>query len=323
MSGPLFIVNPASAGGRTGRRWVREILPLLPGRFGPDAAWAFTEKPGDAATIAERASREGRPMVVAVGGDGTLHEVVNGLMGVAGKRVSPLLGLVPNGTGCDFARTIDVPRDPARALEILAGGRSVLADVCEISCVGGDGARVRRFSINTCGCGIGGHVAAGVNRWTGRRHGFLAFLAAALSAVARYRPDEAAIAVDGAEAVRVRLLALFVCNGRYCGGGMRPGNDARIDDGRLRVVAVEAMHPARVLLNLPRLYSGRVEGVRGVHVCDASRVEVSASGSVLVDCDGELPGTAPASFIVRPAALRVIVGEGSASRAKALLHTAL
>ena len=249
-------------------------------------------------------------MVVAVGGDGTLHEVVNGLMAAAGEAAPPLLGLVPNGTGCDFARTVRVPRDPARAMEILACGRSVPADVC------GSRARVTtaRLSVvsrsTRAGCGIGGRVAASVNRWAGRRHGFLAFLGAALAGVARYRSPEVSLSVDGGEAARLRLLALFVCNGEYCGGGMRPGRDARIDDGRLRVMTVEAMHPARVLVNLHRLYTGRVEGVRGVHLCDASRVEVTATSPVLVDCDGEQPGIAPARFLVRPSALRVIVGPG-------------
>jgi diacylglycerol kinase (ATP) len=308
MTAPFFIVNPRSAGGRTGRRWSREIEPLVARRFGPEAAWALTRRPGDATAIAEAARKEGRGMVVAVGGDGTLHEVVNGLMAAAGEGDAPLLGLVPNGTGSDFARTVRVPRDPARALDLLAASDWVNADVCEIACAGPDGMPVRRFSINTCGCGIGGEVAASVNRWAGRRHGFLAFLAASLTAVARYRPADVSLSIDGGAAARLRLLAMFVCNGEYCGGGMRPGRDARIDDGRLRVVTVEAMRPARVLANIHRLYSGRVEGVRGVRVCDAREIEIDAGKRVLVDCDGEQPGTAPARFVVRPAALKVIVG---------------
>jgi diacylglycerol kinase (ATP) len=308
MTAPFFIVNPCSAGGRTGRRWAREIQPLVSARFGTEAAWAVTRGPGDAAVIAAGARREGRTLVVAVGGDGTLHEVVNGLMAAGGAGDRPLVGLVPAGTGSDFARTVGVPRDPDRALDLLAAGNCVDADVCEITCAGPDGTPVRCFSINTCGCGIGGDVAASVNRWAGRRHGFLAFLAASLVAVARYRPANVDLSIDGAGAARLRLLALFVCNGEYCGGGMRPGRDARIDDGRLRVVTVAAMHPARVLANIHHLYSGRVEGVRGVRVDEARRVDVRTTDRVLVDCDGEQPGTAPATFVLRPGALRVVVG---------------
>jgi diacylglycerol kinase family enzyme len=234
--------------------------------------------------------------------------VVNGLMAAADEAHVPLLGLLPNGTGCDFARSAGVPRDPVRALDLLAAPRSVAADLCEITCAGAEDTPVRRFSINTCGCGIGGEVAAGVNRWAGRRHGFLAFLAASLTAVARYRPAEVCLSIDGAEDDRLGLLAMFVCNGEYCGGGMRPGRGARIDDGRLRVVTVEAMHPVRVLANLHHLYTGRLEGVRGVRVHDSRRVDVRGPSHVLVDCDGEQPGRAPAVFQVRPAALPVVVG---------------
>jgi len=328
MQRVLFIVNPHSAGGSTGRRWAGEILPLVTARF-PGARWVLTRAPGEAAALAARAQCEGADLLVAVGGDGTVHEVVNGLLGeqlspgqaavpeaegpawtrdAAGEEPNalPVLGILPFGTGCDLAKTLGIPRNVAGALDILAAGRTVLADVCEITCAGVDGAPIRRFSINTCGCGLSGEVAARVNgaRWP--RHGLLAFLIATLRGVLAYRPRQVAVSLDGQPAIPTRILALFVCNGQYCGGGMRPGLDARLDDGVLRVVEVGALPLARVLLNLPKLYSGEVEGVKGVRVLDARRVEVSSDERVLVDCDGEQPGCLPASYEVRPGALRLV-----------------
>jgi diacylglycerol kinase (ATP) len=113
--------------------------------------------------------------------------------------------------------------------------------------------------------------------------------------------------VDGGPASSVRLLALFVCNGRYFGGGMQPGRGSAPDDGLLRVVEVSAMPRARILARLHRLYSGRLEGVEGVRVFDAQRVEVCGPPEVLVEADGEQPGTLPARFTVIPNALRVVV----------------
>lgn len=343
MHGPFFIVNPQSAGGATGRRWHKEILPRVAATF-PAARWVLTEAAGQAAALADRARAEGAGLVVAVGGDGTVHEVVNGLMGEflghgsaplpgwqgpeedrpgAGRSPAPelavppegspsplpALGIIPLGTGCDLVKTLTVPRDPGRAVDVLAAGRTLLVDICEISCVSAHGAPVRRYSINMCGCGLSGEVSARVNRPGGPRHGFLAFLLATLGAVVAHRPREVTISVDDGPPRRARLIVLFVCNGQYCGGGMRPGRDARPDDGLLKVVEVGAMAVARIFTKLPRLYSGRVEGVPGVRVHQARKVEINSPEVALVDCDGEQPGRLPASYTVRPAALRVVVGE--------------
>ena len=331
MLRPFFIVNPQSAGGSTGTRWRGEILPRATARF-PAARWVLTRAPGQAAALAARARAEGASVLVAVGGDGTVHEVVNGLLGErlgeAGAPLPeskgaawardfspradgepPVVGLVPMGTGCDLAKTLGIPRNVEGALDILASGRSIVADVCEIACVSAGGAPVRRFSINTCGCGLSGEVAARVNGAGWPRHGLLAFLIATLRGVVAYRPREVTIAIDGGPPVSTRLLALFVCNGQYCGGGMRPGLGARPDDGVLRVVEVGAIGLPRVLANIHRLYSGDVETVRGVRVNNARRIDVApgAPGPVaLVDCDGEQPGRLPATYEVRPGALRVV-----------------
>jgi len=330
MLRPLFIVNPHSAGGSTGRRWPAGILPLVTARF-PGARWVVTRAPGQAAALAARAQGEGADLLVAVGGDGTVHEVVNGLLGdrpgegdtalplaegpawkedaVREERNRlPVLGILPLGTGCDLAKTLRIPTDIPKALDILAAGRTVLADVCEITCQAADGAPIRRFSINTCGCGLSGEVAAQVNAARWPRHGLLAFLIATLRGVLAYRPRQVTVSLDGGPAVSTRILALFVCNGQYCGGGMRPGLTARLDDGVLRVVEVGALPLARVLVNLPKLYSGEVEGVEGVRVRDARRIEVGSDQQVLVDCDGEQPGRLPATYEVRPGALRLVAG---------------
>jgi len=330
MHRPLFIVNPQSAGGRTGRRWHAEILPRIVGAC-PPARWVLTRAPGQAAALAARARREGADLIVAVGGDGTVHEVVNGLMGellghdeaglpetegaawpaaLAGGGL-PALGILPIGTGCDLAKTLAIPRDLDGALGVLAAGREVYADVCEVSCVANASGSLRRFSVNMCGCGLSGEVAAQVNTARWPRHGLLAFLIATLRGVAAYRPRAVTISIDRGAPRSTRLLALFVCNGQYCGGGMRPGLGARMDDGALKVVEIGAMPLARILVNLPRLYSGQLERVRGVLVHQARTVEVISSEASPVDCDGEQPGQLPATYTIRPAVLRLIASGGA------------
>jgi diacylglycerol kinase family enzyme len=308
----FFIVNPSSAGGNTGREWESTLRARALAAF-PLLRWALTSKRGDGADLAARAVSEGADLVVAVGGDGTVNEVVNGLMGVriaggdpAGTlRIEghawpshpagrPVLGMLPRGTGCDFVKSLAIPKDAAGAFEVLAGGGDdVDADLCEIEFGTPEDVRCRRYSMNQCGCGATGEVASRVNRAGRPQHGFLAFLVASLHAAAAYRPRAVEIAVGGELPRRVMLKALFVCNGQYCGGGMRIGRGAIVNDGVMR------------------LYTGRVEGVAGVRVYNATTLRVTSEQAVLADCDGEQPGVLPATYTVRPGALAIRVGRGA------------
>lgn len=323
----FFIVNPAASGGRTGRLWHDRLraraLELFPG-----ARWTLTTGPGQAAALAAGACAEGADLVVAVGGDGTVNEVVNGLMGEtlgggavklpepageawtgAGQRTGlPALGVVPAGTGCDFVKSIGVPGEADGALDLLASGKQSECDLCLMTFAGADGGERRRYSMNMCGCGASGEVARRVNASRRPGRGILKFFAATAGAVASCRPRQVEMSVDGGKVATRALLGLFVCNGEYCGGGMRPGRGARVDDGALRVVEIGDVPTWRVLVYGYRLYNGRLEGIPGVRVYDTRSLTVKGPSAVLVDCDGEQPGTLPASYSVVRRAIRVVTG---------------
>jgi diacylglycerol kinase (ATP) len=277
-AGTVFIVNPRSAGGETGRAWDTVLWPRIVSAI-PGARSVVTGAPGHAASLADEAARNGASLVVAVGGDGTVNEVVNGLMGqrldpdgtVPDRafcdtfRPDPTLGIIPRGTGCDFVKTLGVPRHLDGALDVLRRAATVDADVCEMRFTAKDGRETVRYSMNMCGCGASGEVARRVNRTNGPQHGFLAFLRASLGAALTYRPPEVEIAVDRDQPRGTRLKALFVCNGQFCGGGMRVGRGAALDDGRLRVVEVGKVNAARSLFHAYRLYTGLRRACRPRH----------------------------------------------------------
>lgn len=284
----------------------------------PDARWSETARPGDATALAGTAAAAGAGVVVAVGGDGTIHEVVNGLMGVQEGR--PALGIVPAGSGSDFARTLGLPHDPLAALVVLRQGSTRRIDVGAIVCAPLDGhaggGAARRHFINMAGCGASGRVVERFARW--RLAGAAGYgVAAALTAL-DYRWPSVEIAFDKTPARRVRLNLLFVCNGEYCGGGMRVGEGARPDDGELLVVEAGGVGRLRAVLQWPELYFGGLHRVRGVSVNRAREVVVTGPGSVLVDADGELVGRLPATYRIVPNALDVCVpsafGENAAPR---------
>ncbi len=275
----------------------------------PATTWVITSSRGDAIVRAHAAARNGADLVVAVGGDGTINEVVNGLMGAADSREArPALGILPAGSGSDFIRTLGIPRDLHRALDVLSAGSLKSVDVGRIDCAPLDAAsrdRVRRYFMNIAGCASSARV---VERFNGSRvHGTPGYVLAAALTALDYRFPVVDIVDDGGPAARVRPNVLFVCNGEYCGGGMHVGKGARVDDGLLQVVEVSNVSRIGSLLQWPRLYTGSVDRVRGARVRSARVLEVSSSEDVLVDCDGDVCGRLPAMYTVVAHALDICV----------------
>jgi diacylglycerol kinase (ATP) len=303
-----FIANARAAGGSRAERLAAVEASAL-GRF-PDAQWTRTCAAGDAVTMAEAAGRCGADLVVAVGGDGTINEVVNGLMALPETR-RPALGILPSGSGSDFVRSIGVPHELPRALEILGRGKSKRIDVGEITCAplwldpGSPGHVTRRYFVNMAGCGASGRV---VERFNQRRvAGALGYVVASGLTALDYEFPQVDMVLDGVPAEPVRLNLLFVCNGQFCGGGMHVGKDARLDDGLLQIVYVADVSRLGSALQWPRLYTGQLERVRGAHVQMAATLTVRSREDVLVDCDGELCGRLPVTYRAVPAALSVCV----------------
>ena len=308
---PHFVVNARSPQVRGAARL--EALRGAVDRLFPRAGWSLTGGPGDASALAQSATTVGADLIVAVGGDGTINEVVNGILTAPGAGSgarsggAPTLGILPAGSGSDFARSLAIPRDAAGALAVLVAGRRRRIDAGRIVCAQLDAAapreRTERFFINMGGCGASAEVA---NRFNRRRiPGAFGYAVAAALTTLSYRWPQVEIRLDGGTPRAVTLNMLFTCNGEYCGGGMRVGRGASLDDGRLLVVEAAGVGRLRTMLEWPRLYGGHLARVRGVRVASARRVEVSSTEDVLVDCDGEVIGRLPAVYEIVPGAITV------------------
>ncbi len=307
FSSPHFIVNPRSARAGTVRR-VDAIRAEVWRRF-TGAAWQTTSSQGDGAELARAAARSGASLVVAVGGDGTINEVVNGLMdSEASREARPALGILPAGSGSDFVRSLRIPRDLRAALDVIAAGRLRPIDVGEIECAPLESqspGQPCRFFANMAGCGSSAEVA---RRFNSRQlRGTLGYVVATALTALDYRFPQLEMALDGQGAERAALNVLFICNGEYCGGGMHVGRGARLDDGLLHVVEVAGVGRLGSLLQWPRLYAGSLDRVRGARVRAARQIRLASEGDVLVDCDGEVCGRLPATYRVRAGALNVCV----------------
>ncbi len=298
-----FIVNPHAGNGSTGQAW-----PLLAAyarkRLGPFETH-LTREAGDAVHRARSAVEDGVSRLVCMGGDGTLNEVINGVMAASSRRPEFELGFVPNGTGCDLVRTLPIPRDVRRAVDLIAAGQSRPLDLGRLRFRGHGGLSVHRYFHNITSFGLGGEVDARVNRTTKMFGPFLSFIWATLVSILRYGKKQVRIRTETGFDSTVRVWNVAVANGQFHGGGMWVAPEARLDDGRFHVVVIGDLSLAGVFRNLHKLYNGRIGSIAQVTTVTASRIEADSDEAVLLDVDGEQPGTLPLSAEVVPGALRV------------------
>ena len=310
----LVVVNPASAGGRTVHRWDHGAQMLH--ALGIPFDVHVTTAPGSATVAVRDALRDGVLRIVAVGGDGTLNEVVNGFFDEHGAPLGgeAALCVVPSGSGGDFGRTAHIPHAPARALRALLSQRARSIDAGRIDFDDGS----RRFFVNVADCGVGGEVVARVNRSRvkgGGARGSAVFLYQSLLALLQYGGLDVAVTVDG-RLIERRVQSVVVANGRYFGGGMRIAPDAELDDGLFDVVVVEAAGRLRTIRGVPSLYRGTHVRRPEVEVSRARQVRIDhRSTPLLFDVEGEQVGQTGATITCLPGAIRLCVERNSESQA--------
>lgn len=303
----LVIVNPASAGGRTARHWETLQRALL--AEGVDHEVHHTAAPLEAVDITRRAVADGFQRIVAVGGDGTLNEVVNGLLPGVDGSARAALAVLPSGTGGDFRRSLGLPAGPTHLAAILRRNRTISIDAGIVAF--DDRNTPHRYFVNIADCGVGGEVAARIShhsRKGGGLRGTAIFLAISLSVLATYGGRRVRLALD--ERVHeLDVQNVVVANGQWFGGGMRIAPRASLDDGRFDVVVLPAQGRPRTLAAVPSVYRGRHLHRRGVLHQRARQVRIEPVGgaTLLFDIEGEQIGAAPASLRCLPAALRVVV----------------
>jgi diacylglycerol kinase (ATP) len=256
-----------------------------------------TRARGHAATLAAEAARAGVSLVVAVGGDGTLNEVVNGLAPLRAE-FPVTVGALMTGRGRDAARNLGLARDPRRAARRLADGHVVALDLGLARWPGG-----HRYFLGWAGTGFDAVVA----ERAGTRGGRLVYPRAVLSSLRDYRPAEMTVRLDGADAWTGPAASAVVCNGACFGGGMRIAPGARPDDGLLDVVRLGALGRLELARWLPTVYWGGHLANPRITIRRAARVRVDAVEPVPVQFDGELGAHTPLDIEIHPGALKLLV----------------
>lgn len=309
----LIIINPHAAGGKA-----REVFKQVEERlveFLGKCLVAETKRPEEVARYLDLASSAAIERVIAVGGDGTNHSVLNALS--QRPELKMTFGSFPVGTGRDWARSLGVPADTSEALDWLARAEAVPCDLGKVEYTDTlqGGIRSSRIFLNIASAGVSGEVDARVNR--ARRHTSITFLKATVATLLHYKPQHITVRCDGNIFYKGPIYLLAVANGQYFGRGMWVAPHALINDGKFDVVVVEGMPRRRALFALQTVFSGTHIQRDDVHSTQAAEVEVhSEDGPLGLDFDGEEAQGHDLCFTVLPGAVYILIDPGTAALVK-------
>ena len=296
------IVNPAAGAYSTRRKWPR-ISRLLK-YVGLSFDYEYTEGVGHATELARVAARDGYRYIVAVGGDGTVNEVANGILHSTNPAKTSL-GVVSTGTGSDFARSAGIPRDYTSACSFLVSSRRRLIDVGVVEFKRG-GQALRRFFINVAGVGFDAAAVEATEKLPKYFGGTIPYLAGLFRSLFSYR-NKAVVLSVGNKVEAKRILSVVVANGGYVGGGMHIAPKAELSDNLLDVLIIGDIGKFELLKALPTVYKGTHINNPKVSMEQVTHITIESSERLLVHADGELLGECPASFWLMPAALSIMV----------------
>lgn len=301
----LLVVNPRSADGSTGALWPRIARTLE--QAGVQGEVRFTEGPDHATRLVREGLAAGPRRVVVVGGDGTVNEAINGFFDLDGQPVQPEaeLAVLCRGTGCDFVKSLRIPRLEPLAIERIAQGTTRPIDVGRVRYTDARGQDAVRYFCNIAEAGLGGAVVDRVNRSSKRLGGFLTFLGSTLLTFATYRNTPMTLTIDDLPAEQLLASNVVIGNGRYFGGGMCILPEAALDDGRFDVLVMGDLDRLELFANIAKVYQGTHLSHPKLRHLRASRVRIDSPEPLLLDVDGEQPGVTPAEFTLLPGALKV------------------
>ena len=300
-----IVINPFSSGGKTARRKSR-IIEEISRRSGSTPTVHVTSKPLEATESTRSAIKQGAELVIAVGGDGTVHEVVNGFA-EQGLLLNPScqLGIIGSGTAQDVIRSFGLPTHMDAQISVVCGDTSRAVDIGKVKVIDTQGAVREHFFLNECQQGIAAVVVQRFqshHKWLG---GFLGFGLTAVSTAARHREQVMTVEIDGKTVASDPLLGVVVSNGGYAGGGMNFAPGAVVDDGLFDIILIHKQSIPSRLIGFPRIYFGTHLNLSWVSHFRGRQISVSSDEKVPVESDGEFLGYLPCSLEIVPRALRL------------------
>lgn len=285
-----FVVFNPMAGSRCASQLLKEIESALLGN-GMDYEPFFIKEDIYAADFVAAAVKKGFRRFIAVGGDGTLNQVLCGIMSAGHVEERIVLGVIPVGSGNDWIKLYGIPKDYREAVKVIAGGRRIPQDVGKVTFLS-DGKTY--YLMNVAGAGLDAYVCECVNRMKSEgKRGRRIYVEGLAKAFFSYKNRNARIFCDGREVYEGRLLSVSVGNGRYTGGGMLQTPDAVPDDGLFDVSVIRAIPFGKLIFKVKKLFNGSLPSDPYVIADRCRSLRIESSPSTLVEVDGEVLGSSP------------------------------
>lgn len=307
MEGPdvHIIFNPTAGGGRAGRI-IQKLLPEFEKRLRNQYVMHVTGAPFDAIRIARQAAYSGAKLIIAAGGDGTLQEVINGMI-MGHVPVNPCceLGILDLGTGKGLAQTLAIPASHQEQFDLMVHSDACPVDAGIIRYVNSNGRPCERLFISECQIGIGSAVAERVHTGYKFLGGKIAFgLIAGIQAVC-HKANRVTYQLDDQLPVTGSFIGIVIGNGSHCAGGMKLTPFARPDDGFLDMLRMYEMSIPQRLRNFPKIYTGRHIYSKHFAITQNKRVRLSSDEALWIEADGEMLGRLPCDIEILPAILKI------------------
>ena len=293
----LVIINPVAGGGKAGDRWP-EISKKC--SFLKNSEVLYTQRAGEATQIVREFLKKGFDRILAIGGDGTLTEAANGFFeNEMPLNPKALLGTIPLGSGSDFLKTLGI-FSAEEALRGLEKNRTLLCDVGQVTYLNKKGKSESRLFLNISSFGCAGEIVDRVNHSSKALGATATYLGSTLFTFFTYQNPKVTLEVDGKEKRSVVINNLFVCNGKYSGSGMLWGPQASLTDGLFDVTLVKEIPKLKALLNMKKIYQGKVLEVEGVEHFQCRTLSATSSEKVPLEVDGDSVGTLPVTYRTLP-----------------------
>jgi diacylglycerol kinase (ATP) len=301
LSYATLIVNPIAGAGKTARQWplIHDLLKSMDFDF----EYQLTEAPGHAIEIARLAVERGSQLIISVGGDGTINEVVNGLYST-GNINDVSLGIISTGTGADYIRTLGISRVYQEACKRFDSPQTTKVDLGLVECMN-EGKIISRIFVNFAGLGFDAEIVRATTQTFKMLGDTMSYLMGLFSTLALYKNRRVTLEVDGTIEEK-RICTVLMSLGKYGGGGMLTAPNADPGDGLFDVIEIGNLSKPNLLWSLPRIYKGTHLSHPKVSVKRAQQVKIRAEKVMSVQADGDLIGKTPAQFRVLPGILNVV-----------------